>query len=161
MFSFLFSLVSFVSFILDAMETLPRFDDLDFYTGTIKYVGVAEGRQNRRHIPMVLSIGVNEKRFKLPASIGYKQLKPFQGNQATIGTWTRRRGPFFIKETETWHLVIDGKNVYEYKARFDRSTRIKPYALAALLLCAALCVSSAIIILLKAFSAPLKNMEIK
>ena len=154
MFCKLFISVIFVGFIFDAMEALPKYEELDFHTGTIKYVGIAEGRKSRRHIPIILSTGVNEKHFKMPASIDYKNLKLFQGSQATIGTWTHRSGPFFIRETETWHLVIDGKILYDYKARFDRTSKNKPYKLAIILLCSA----PAIVILFRTQS---KNMEIK
>lgn len=121
----LFVSIFIISLIYGLIETPPNFEDLDFYTGTIKHVRVGTDVGNK-NIPIVLDINGSEKIINLRSDLTHNFLKTKEGSHATFGMWTGHSS-FFSHKVETWHVEIDGVKVYDYKSRHDRTTKSRPY----------------------------------
>lgn len=104
-----------VCFIIGTFKTPPKFEELEFFEGNIYSVKTNSFVRGGVYSETVLQNGNDLKIFQLPSPPIDKQYLDI-GSSAIIGTW----------KDDIWNVEVDGKNIYSYSDRLERTVSITP-----------------------------------
>lgn len=107
-----------------ALEGIPAYDALDVTQGTLTRVGVCNRQQD---IPIwVTTSATAPQQVWLPCAPGVAQIKQRVG--ARIELRSHAVSPQFLHPVpEIWSVIVDGAELYSYKARVARTSAIRLY----------------------------------